>query len=40
MRHSDRWVQEGCEPESPLVTQEREALVRSYSALLSAVHRS
>ena len=40
MRHSDRWVQEGCEPESPLVTQEREALVRSYSALLAAVHRS
>jgi hypothetical protein len=40
MRHSDRWVQEGCDPESPLVTQEREALVRSYSALLAAVHRS
>jgi hypothetical protein len=40
MRHSDRWVQEGCDPESPLVPQEREALVRSYSALLAAVHRS
>ena len=40
MRHSDRWVQEGCDPESPLVAQEREALVRSYSALLAAVHRS
>ena len=40
MRHSDRWVQEGCDPGSPLVPQEREALVRSYSALLAAVHRS
>ena len=40
MRHSDRWVQEGCDLESPLVPQEREALVRSYSALLAAVHRS
>jgi hypothetical protein len=40
MRHSDRWVQEGCDLESPLVAQEREALVRSYAALLSAVHRS
>ena len=40
MRHSDRWVQEGCDLESPLVAQEREALVRSYAALLAAVHRS
>jgi hypothetical protein len=40
MRHSDRWVQEGCDLESPLVREEREALVRSYAALLAAVHRS
>jgi hypothetical protein len=40
MRHSDRWVQEGCDRESPLVREEREALVRSYAALLAAVHRS
>ena len=40
MRHSDRWVQEGCDLASPLVAEEREALVRSYAALLAAVHRS
>jgi hypothetical protein len=40
MRHSDRWVAEGCDPKSPLVREEREALVRSYAALLAAVHRS
>ena len=40
MRHSDRWVQEGCDLASPLVPEEREALVRSYAALLAAVHRS
>jgi hypothetical protein len=39
MRHSDRWVGEGCDPASPLVEQERAALVRSYAALLAAVHR-
>ena len=39
MRHSDRWVQEGCDLASPLVREEREALVRSYAALLAAVHR-
>jgi hypothetical protein len=39
MRHSDRWVDEGCELASPLVQAEREALVRSYAALLAAVHR-
>jgi hypothetical protein len=38
MRHSDRWVREGCNLESALVAQERAALVRSYAALLSAVH--
>ena len=39
MRHSDRWVEEGCRLESPLIEEERAALVRSYAALLSAVHR-
>ncbi len=36
---SDRWVAEGCDPDSPLVGEERALLVRSYAALLSAVHR-
>jgi hypothetical protein len=39
MRHSDQWVQEGCNLASPLIEQERAALVRSYAGLLSAVHR-
>jgi hypothetical protein len=39
MVDSDRWVAEGCRPDSPLVTSERRALVRSYAALLAAVHR-
>jgi hypothetical protein len=39
MRHSDRWVAEGCDRDGPLVAEERAALVRSYSALLAAVHR-
>ncbi len=39
MRYSDRWVKEGCDLQSPLVAEERAALVRSYAALLSAVHR-
>jgi hypothetical protein len=39
MRHSDRWVEEGCHMNSPLVPEERAALVRSYAALLAAVHR-
>jgi len=38
MRLSDQWVSEGCEMASPLVPQERAALVRSYAALLAAVH--
>jgi hypothetical protein len=38
MRYSDRWVSEGCELSSPLVPRERAALVRSYAALLAAVH--
>ena len=40
MRYSDRWVEEGCDPASPLVDQERAALVRSYAGLLAAVHRA
>jgi hypothetical protein len=38
MRHSDRWVAEGTDPASPLIAEERAALVRSYAALLAAVH--
>jgi hypothetical protein len=40
MRSSDQWVAQGCHPESPLIAEERAALVRSYAALLAAVHRS
>ncbi|MCA1689670.1 MAG: hypothetical protein LC720_04270, partial [Actinobacteria bacterium] len=40
MRISDQWVGEGCALESPLIARERAALVRSYAALLAAVHRS
>jgi hypothetical protein len=40
MRHSDRWVAEGCDPQSALIPEERAALVRSYAALLAAVHRA
>jgi hypothetical protein len=36
---SDRWVAGGNDPESPLLAQERALLVRSYAALLAAVHR-
>ena len=36
---SDRWVAAGCDPEHPLLAEERALLVRSYSALLAAVHR-
>ncbi len=39
MRHSDRWVELGCDPEDPLIEEERAALVRSYAGLLAAVHR-
>jgi hypothetical protein len=38
MRLSDRWVAEGRDPASPLIGDERAALVRSYAALLAAVH--
>jgi hypothetical protein len=37
MLHSDRWVDEDCDPSSPLIEEERAALVRSYEALLDAV---
>jgi hypothetical protein len=39
MDHSDRWVNQGCERQSPLIEQERAALVRSYAGLLAAIHR-
>ena len=38
MDASDQWVAEGCRPASPLLADERAALVRSYAALLAAVH--
>jgi hypothetical protein len=40
MNLSDRWVAAGCRPDDPLLTQERLALVASYSALRDAVSRS
>jgi hypothetical protein len=36
---SDRWVDAGCDPADPLLAEERALLVRSYAALLAAVHR-
>jgi len=38
MRLSDAWVADGCRHASPLLEAERAALVRSYAALLAAVH--
>ena len=35
---SDQWGDEECRPDSPLLPAERAALVRSYAALLAAVH--
>jgi hypothetical protein len=35
---SDRWVAEGCQPDSPLLALEHATLVRSYATLLAAVH--
>jgi hypothetical protein len=40
MRYSDQWVDVGCHLSSPLVPEERAALVRSYAGLLAAVHES
>jgi hypothetical protein len=37
---SDQWIEQGRDPNSPLIAEERAALVRSYAALLSAVHRA
>jgi hypothetical protein len=37
MLHSDRWVEEGRDPASPLIAEERAALIRSYQQLLGAV---
>jgi hypothetical protein len=39
MRYSDQWVEEGCDLASPLIEEERAALIRSYAGLLAAVHR-
>jgi hypothetical protein len=39
MRISDEWVAAGCDPASPMIAEVRAALVRSYAALLAAVHR-
>ena len=36
---SDRWVEAGCDPQHSLLAEERALLVRSYAALLAAVHR-
>jgi hypothetical protein len=35
---SDRWVEAGSDPDNPLLANERALLVRSYAALLAAVH--
>ena len=35
---SDQWVREGCQPDSRLLPLEHAALVRSYAAMLAAVH--
>jgi hypothetical protein len=39
MDHSDRWVKDGCDPDSQLIDLERAALIRSYAGLLAAIHR-
>jgi hypothetical protein len=36
---SDRWIEAGCDPAHPLLREERALLVRSFAALLVAVHR-
>jgi hypothetical protein len=36
---SDRWVAAGADPADPLLAQERALLIRSFAALLAAVHR-
>jgi hypothetical protein len=39
MRHSDKWVESGCDLDDPLLAAERAALIASYTALLAAVRR-
>jgi hypothetical protein len=39
MHVSDGWVEAGCDRASPLLAEERALLIRSYAALLAAVHR-
>jgi hypothetical protein len=36
---SDAWVEAGCDPAAPAIERERSLLIRSYAALLAAVHR-
>ncbi|MFY9851322.1 MAG: hypothetical protein WAK83_27455 [Trebonia sp.] len=36
---SDQWVRTGCRPDSPLLSLERAALIRAYTALLAVVQR-
>lgn len=36
---SDQWVTSGCVPDDPRLARERSLLIRSYAALLAAVHR-
>jgi len=38
MAISDKWVADGRDPDSPVLADERAALVRSFAALLAAVH--
>jgi len=37
MRISDQWVEDGCDPASPAIAQERAELIRGYEALRKAV---
>jgi hypothetical protein len=39
MRHSDEWVEAGCDLGDPLLAAERGELIASYTALLAAVRR-
>jgi hypothetical protein len=36
---SDRWIAGGCDPQDPLLAEERALLVRSFPALLAGVDR-
>jgi hypothetical protein len=40
MRHSDAWVEAGCDLSDPRVSDERAELIASYTALSAAVSRS